>query len=146
VGLTFSTWSSKTQWISAQKCLLLKKISSKKLFRIVLGTHSQLPYALGKGENIMREVLKNSKPGYRTWWRATSECEPAVGVIRAQWQTELHSAGKHSVWFVGAQCGEVINQDSNVAFCSTNNKGRLATDSKTGIDSSYHTLQEDWNV
>lgn len=94
----------------------------------------------------MREVLQKSKYGCRTQWRDTSEREPAVGVIRAQWQTELCSAREHAVWFVGTQCGEVINQDSYVAFCSANDKRRLAFDPKTCIDSSYHTLQEDWNV
>lgn len=95
---------------------------------------------------MMREVWEKSKPGWQTQWRVTSESEAAVSIIRAQWQTELCSAGKHSVWFVGALCGEVINQDSYVAFCSANDKRRLASDSKTCIDSSYDTLQEDWNV
>lgn len=94
----------------------------------------------------MREVSQKNKPGCRTSWRLTSECEPAVSIIGAQWQTELSSAGEHTVWFIGAQCGEVVNQDSYVAFCSANDKRRLASDPKTCIDSSYHTLQEDWNV
>ena len=94
----------------------------------------------------MKEVLKERKSGCKAQWRVTSEREPAVGVIRTQWQAELSPAGKHAVWLVGTQRGEVINQDSYVAFCSANDKRRLVSDPKACIDSSYHTLQEDWNV
>lgn len=52
--------------------------------------------------------------------------EPGIGVVRPEGHAELHAAGEHPVRLVGAQSGEVIDEDTDVAFGATDNERGLA--------------------
>lgn len=71
----------------------------------------------------------------------TSEGEPGVGVVRPEGHAELHTAGEHAVGLGGAQRGKVVDQDTDVALCATDNERGLATNPEARVDASNHTLE-----